>query len=414
MKSMLSYLIVLIATAALGAPLATGRAAASDLKILHSFTGGDKGAGPTSLAADADGNLYGTTQKGAPVVYRLVKPPKPNGKWKREILFTFGFEQGQPVRDAVTIDGGDVVGVTQNEIYRLTPPAGQGGAWTYVSLHRFDGTTGEFGSSGVVVDDDGVIFGTLAAGGFSCDVGSCGLVFSLQPGARKPFTVLYRFEGLADGGAPRARLLIGPGGVLYGTTKYGGARTQQFGCFNGCGTIFSLTPKTKTKYAFKALHAFQGGFGGGLPETELVVGGDGALYGSSELGGDTSCDCGSLYRLALPKKGKKASYKVEFVFSGFAKSLNGGYQFGKGGFLYATDSFANGCLDPFDGCGVVVSLKRNRAGGWSEKLLWEFAGGSRGQGPYAGPLVGKDGFLYGTTQTGGISPGNGIVYRIKP
>src|SRR5579864_8509933 len=48
------------------------------------------------------------------------------------------------------------------------------------------------------------------------------------------FTTLYSFGGVSDGSDPEYQLLIGGGGVLYGTTAMGGASLG--------GTAFSLTP----------------------------------------------------------------------------------------------------------------------------------------------------------------------------
>ena len=49
------------------------------------------------------------------------------------------------------------------------------------------------------------------------------------------------FKATADGYEPIGRLTIGPGGVLYGTTLWGGTSCP-VNADRGCGTVFRLTP----------------------------------------------------------------------------------------------------------------------------------------------------------------------------
>ena len=54
------------------------------------------------------------------------------------------------------------------------------------------------------------------------------------------FTPLYSFQGGNDGYSPEARIIVGPDGALYGTTLRGGS-----GCYTlGCGTVYQLRPPT--------------------------------------------------------------------------------------------------------------------------------------------------------------------------
>jgi uncharacterized repeat protein (TIGR03803 family) len=72
--------------------------------------------------------------------------------------------------------------------------------------------------------------------------------------------------------------------------------------------------------------------------------------------------------------------------------------------------------------GVVFKLSRNISGGWTETVLYDFKGASRGQdgaNPHATLLLDSAGNLYGTTVAGGIAnatchKGCGIVYQISP
>jgi uncharacterized repeat protein (TIGR03803 family) len=140
---------------------------------------------------------------------------------------------GQPVFYGTTFNGGDLdVGT----VFSLTPPGAPGGAWTEAVLLSFNGRNGGNPAAGVVIGNDGVLYGTTSHGG---------VVYSLTPptiaGGAWTERVLHRFiNNGQDGYDPDGALAIGSGGILYGTTPYGGASSA---CgTTGCGTVFSLTP----------------------------------------------------------------------------------------------------------------------------------------------------------------------------
>jgi uncharacterized repeat protein (TIGR03803 family) len=63
--------------------------------VLYRFTAGSDGAAPASnLIFDAAGNLYGTTMFGgsthAGIVFRLAPPASEGGDWAETVLHTFG------------------------------------------------------------------------------------------------------------------------------------------------------------------------------------------------------------------------------------------------------------------------------------------------------------------------------------
>lgn len=61
--------------------------------------------------------------------------------------------------------------------------------------------------------------------------------------------------------------------------------------------------------------------------------------------------------------------------------------------------------------GVTYELK-HAGSGWTESILHNFGSGSDGTVPYAAPVFGPSGILYGTTSLGGS--GNGVVYSMHP
>jgi uncharacterized repeat protein (TIGR03803 family) len=136
---------------------------------------------------------------------------------------------------------------------------------------------------------DGEIYGTTSAGGnsnASCNSFGCGTVFTIDPktGAKK---IVYAFEGGTDGWLPYAGVTA-VGGVLYGTTGAGGSSA----CDQGCGTVFSVDPATGEEHI---LHDFQGGSDGELPVGGLIAK-DGKLYGTTNLGGNADND-GTVFAL---------------------------------------------------------------------------------------------------------------------
>jgi uncharacterized repeat protein (TIGR03803 family) len=65
------------------------------------------------------------------------------------------------------------------------------------------------------------------------------------------------------------------------------------------------------------------------------------------------------------------------------------------------------------GCGVVFKLTRNPDGGWSEKVLYKFLGGSDGSGP-SNLIFDATGNLYGTLYQSSPGQTSGGVFRLAP
>jgi uncharacterized repeat protein (TIGR03803 family) len=164
------------------------------LKVLYTFGGGLNG-GPLSagtLLAGKNGALYGTQKFGSGAA-------------------------------------------NAGAVYQLTPPVSGGGAWTEATIYRFTGgADGAYPLAGVISDGAGYLYGTTAGNGQS----NQGTVFRLTPpaapGAAWTETTLHTFTGGSDGSGPSASLIFGRGGALYGTTAGGGAF--------GLGTVFKIVP----------------------------------------------------------------------------------------------------------------------------------------------------------------------------
>jgi len=108
---------------------------------------------------------------------------------------------------------------------------------------------------------------------------------------------------------------------------------------------------------------------------------------------------------------------VLYGFTGAGDGGEPGYGdlvFDQAGNLYGTTitGGVGNCNSPSETCGVVYKLTPSN-GGWTESVLYSFAGGSDGGNPYAGVIFDAAGNLYGTTALGG-QYGNGTVYQLTP
>ena len=131
-------------------------------------------------------------------------------------------------------------------IFKLSPPLQRGDRWTETILYKFlGGDDGIEPTDRLVFDKRGNLYGTTEIGGtFSgCNGAGCGTVFKLtspgQPGSSWIESVRYRFSGGNDGFVPRG-VIFGGGGLLYGTTEFGGIASACLG--SGCGMVFSVVP----------------------------------------------------------------------------------------------------------------------------------------------------------------------------
>jgi uncharacterized repeat protein (TIGR03803 family) len=238
-----------------------------------------------------------------------------------------------------------------------------------------------------MIEVNGTLYGTTDEGGAY----SKGTAFALDP-VTGVESVLYSFKGGADAANPLAGL-IDVKGMLYGATFGGGGG----GCAGvGCGTVFSIDPKTGAE---KVLYAFcqqQNCTDGQFPST-TPISVKGILYGTTTTGGMRRA--GIVYALD-PGTG------AETVLHSFCsqKCTDGDDPIAGliaiGGTLYGTTLYGGstagtGCGG--SGCGTVYSLDPKSG---VQKVLYSFANGSDGAEP-EGALIAVNGTLYGTTLSGG-------------
>jgi len=297
----------------------------------------------------------------------------------------------------------------------LTPSAQ---AQTYTVLHNFaDTVDGAAPWAGLTMDKAGNLYGTTFFGGYidgTCDPGGCGAVFKLtHKGSGWVFSPLYSFQGNNDGALPTARVIIGPNGILYGTTSSGGG-------WNG-GTVFSLRPpvavcKTSVcSWNESVLYSFANFLDGSIPGYgDVIFDQAGNLYGTTTQGGSGTCGaapCGVVYKLTPSNGGWTENVLYNFTGTSGGNGPNAGVIFDQAGNLYGTTSAGGnpGCNGL--GCGTVFQLTPS-ASGWTENVLYSFQNGSDGANPIGGLIFDPSGNLYGTT--GGVAKGTSTVFELTP
>lgn len=285
-------------------------------------------------------------------------------------------------------------------------------------LYNFAGgaADGSTPYAGVILDKDGALYGTTVYGGIL----NFGTVYRLTlSGQRWSKTILHSFSSAPDGNSPFAGVVFGNDGALYGTTVIGGNPGTP-----GYGIVYKLSPPANggTPWNETVLYTFSGGADGANPSNgPLIFGSDGALYGTTENGGNAGG--GTVYRLAPPTNGgTQWTLTVLYNFPGGSAGSSSPVTFDSTGALYGAK---NGPGSP--GSGMVYKLTPPASGTtWSFTLLHAFEAVSGGNGApdgaipsYATPLVfDSSGALYGTTRGGGPCQGCGLgygtVYKLTP
>jgi len=312
-------------------------------------------------------------------------------------------------------------------IFRMTP------AGDVTTLFSFGGAFGYYPQAGLIEGADGNFYGTT----YQDFNAAAGTVFKMTP--EGIFTNLHHFDcSLGEGIGPICRLTQTPDGDLYGTTYFGGAGS----CLdNGAGTVFKVT----TNGLFSTVLSFNG-TNGNNPQAGLILGSDGALYGSTTGGGGPSGDgAGTIFRLTTngvlttlhtftgPADGGRPSGNLLLAsdgnFYGTTESARTNTGFGSifkmtpGGSLTTILDFngTNGSFPHGDlvqgrdgaiygrtigGPGTLFRLTIN--GDFTNILSF---GSAKGENPWAALVPGRDGNLYGTTFYGGSGDG-GVVFRL--
>ena len=428
----LVFVFLLFATTIIAVPAAQ----AQNFIVLHPFSGNADGSYPrTGLTMDRAGNLYGTAVGGGTpschsgdygpgcgTVFKLVRS---GSGWSLSPLYSFsGSPDGAAPHSRLvfgpdgrlygtTINGGQgacdsLFGVGCGTVFSLRPPANACKTaicpWSETVLYRFSG-----GSDGgeplgdLAFDQAGNLYGTTLGGGNGgCGVG-CGVVYKLTPsGGGWTESVVYAFTGGDDGSNPWGGVAFDNAGNLYGTTAAGGY-VSNGDCYEGCGTVFQLTP-SGSGWSENTLHIFQGN-DGNFSVATFAFDQQGNLYGDSTSGG--THNGGVIFELS-PSDGS-------WNFSLLEQSLSGNIQAGSWATL-TIDSSGN-LLGTSRGGGLygqgyVFKLTQSN-GVWSLTDVYDFYGGTDGGLPASSVAFDAAGNLYGTAELDGAL-NEGVVWEITP
>jgi uncharacterized repeat protein (TIGR03803 family) len=326
--------------------------------------------------------------------------------------------------------------------------------------------------SGVIQDAAGNLYGTTQGGGAY----GWGTVFELIPSVGPWGQVSYSEKVLhsfcsqgggycTDGALPILwNLIIDSAGNLYGTTIYGGANSIYLGVPAGssgypstsgyAGVVFELSPNAnRTNWTYRVLYSFcaQGGAGctdGRGPQSGVIMGPDGNLYGSTSEGGaqNSNCcngACGTIFEL-IPNVDKSIwTEKLLYVFckQGGAICADGGnphsgVRFAFGGLLGNADlgggaysNQAGGAPGQATGGNVFLLTPKEPGAPWTYKVLYSFCSQPNcadGSAPEQDSMVvDPSGRIYGTAALGGnnnascVTPqgfalGCGVVFELSP
>jgi uncharacterized repeat protein (TIGR03803 family) len=204
------------------------------------------------------------------------------------------------------------------------------------------------------------------------------------PAPQSGFREIHDFGLLHEYDTP-SDVVVNQTGSLYGTLATAG----QY----GAGLLYGLGQRAG-HWFYSTLYSFLGGSNPGNPYG-VIAGPQGALYGSA-AGGPNGY--GLIYKATPPPNAcatALCSWDVTTIYEFTASDGFGVTAFDSAGNLYGI-SEGGGAY----GAGAVYELSPSQ-GGWTEKLLYSFTGGSDGGNPNR-LLVGLDGNLYGTTWSGGI------------
>lgn len=205
-------------------------------KVLYSFGNAPDGAHPAELVSHG-GNYYGVTiDGGANTCYNgscgTVFKVTPSGK--ETVLYNFtGGSDGLNPYELVADSQGNMYGLSKTQdnttaaVFEINSAGDFSIAYngSYVSQIGF-----------IIIGTDGNLYASSSGGDSSCEPNGCGQILELTPtgGGDGTVTVLHQFDNTDGSLLNPFQDLVLHGGVLYGSTNYGGA--------SGDGVLYKLKP----------------------------------------------------------------------------------------------------------------------------------------------------------------------------
>lgn len=389
---------------------------AGTIASVFSFDGDNGGIPTAGMVQDNDGVFYGVTDGGGTNGSGTVFKLGTDGAVTSLYSFSGGPDGANPFGGLVLASDGNLYGTTMNggaygfgTVFLISP----GG--TLVSLAQLDGFQGANPAGNLVQANDNSFYGTTVNGG----LGNEGAIFRLtingppqitrQPAPKSAFLGdTAMFSVASFGSLPVAYQWLKNGTNLNGGGTVSGANARTL-------TISNLTLADDADYSVVLTNAY-GAVTSSLAHLSVVVsppyiiagpqsqtvlvganlslsaqaGGDGPLYFQWQMDGTNLVNGGNVSGATTPTL-SLTSVTV----------LNAG--------TYAVT--VTNALGSASSTGAVLAVAPivNPSGAYT--LFHSFAGGNLGLNPYSGLVQAKDGFLYGTTVSGG-SGGYGIIYRV--
>ncbi|MEO8791915.1 MAG: choice-of-anchor tandem repeat GloVer-containing protein, partial [Chthoniobacteraceae bacterium] len=236
----------------------------------------------------------------------------------------------------------------------------------------------------LIVGADGALYGTTQSGGSS----NQGTVFKISTaGVMTPLANFYGVNGMQ----PYAGLILASDGNFYGTTSAGGA--------SNLGTIFKMTPSGVLTTLVNLSSAT-----GTTPKAPLVQASDGNFYGTASAGG--SSGSGTIFKVTPSG--------VLTVLVNFTGTTNTAYGSScQAGLIQANDGNLYGVTSTGGSGGGFGTIFKVTTGGTFTSLA-SFTGTTGsviGAAPLAALVQASDGSLYGNTNSGG-SGNAGTVFKV--
>jgi hypothetical protein len=264
---------------------------------------------------------------------------------------------------------------------------------------------------------DGALYGTSA---YTSTVAG-GLVYRATIDGSAVST-LYQLSPSNDAISPSGGLILGSDGLLYGTTKFGRSSDSA-----GAGTVFKISPSGT---GFTVIHRFAAvttdansvttNSEGAYPDSELVEGSDTYLYGVARAGGPGAT--GSVFKVSRDGTDFKVlhTFDANTAAATTGQTVNTEGAFPVGQLVQGVDGFLYGSTST-GGANGKGTVYRIAADGTGFQVLHTFSATTKntttnldenddGAVPLAGLIDGQDGFFYGTTSSGGT--GRGLIYAI--
>ena len=383
-----------------------------------------------SLMMDPAGNLYGTTTQGGGVSgFGTVFEITAAGKFKTLHVFCHLCDEGETPYSKLVMDvNGNLYGSAANggpnggqfggggTIFKLTP---QGKKWKFSVIYAFCSKNNCSDSStpsgplvyagsdtGALWDGVSPLFGTTNGLGNGVDMGA---VYELDFTAGKPKPkqkVIYAFcqkdQSCPDGYEPFAGVIMDSSGNLYGTTVYGGTKSQ--------GTVFELTGKRKN-YSETVLYSFcqkANCADGSHPLAGVIFDQSGNLVGTTSRGGP-NFDRGVAY--SITPAGANSQEAILHNFCSLTNCADGGTSDAalvldpSGDLIGAASVGGTGS----GGGGVLFKLH-----GTTETVLYNFCQScNQVFAPDAALIEDASGNLFGTA-VGQVFNNFGAVYELTP